>query len=298
MPITAKCDSCPAQFKVKDELAGKKVKCPKCKQPFTISAGPKSKGTAGAKKKPVAKKRPKPAVDEYSLAPAPPTPSHNPMLDLLDDAGVESTPQGPVCNNCGSELSPMAIICVECGFNNESLGKQLETTTYTDPDAIDSGLSDAEKMLAKAEREIEDTPISAADQDFGDGADSFLIAIIALVVAVALAGLGIGTIFVMDRIGENINTARISLYGALSIYAFCAIWITLVAFKAKPIHGVACLFTAGVYSIIFGFMQGKALIIPTIICVVAILIGTASWLVDANTKSSMLMDAIEIVTIV
>ena len=120
---------------------------------------------------------------------------------------------------------------------------------------------------------------------------------LALVVMLVLAGLGVGTIFVMDRIGENINTAWISFYGALGIYAFCVIWITSIAFRAKPIHGLACVFTAGLYCIVFGFMQGKTLLLPTLICCFGILIGLLSW-VFASNDLAMMMDACRIPTIV
>ncbi len=218
------------------------------------------------------------------------------MLDLLDEAGVETAPRGPICNNCGADLSPLAVICVECGFNNET-GKQLETTVVKDPVDVDSGMTEAEKMIAKAEQEIDDMPVSASEQNFGDGAESLLIAAVALIVMLVLAGIGVGTIFVMDRIGENINTAWISFYGAMGIYAFCVVWITAIAFRAKPIHGLACIFTAGLYCIVFGFMQGKALLLPTLICCFGILIGLLSW-VFASSGLAMIWDVGQIPIIV
>ena len=289
MPIAAQCTSCSVKFQVKDEWAGKRVKCPKCSKPFQI---PKP---AAPKQKPKAQG----GADTFSLAPAVPRQS-NPMLDLLDDVGVESTPRGPVCNNCGSELSTMAIICVECGFNNET-GKQLETTTYKEPGVIDEGMTDAEKMLARAEQEIDETPVSAKDQDFGDGADSFLIAAVALVVAAILIGTGVGIILVMDKVGENINTALISMFGSLAIYVFCAAWISFFAFRAKAIHGLGCLLSAGLYCIVFGFMQGKALFLQAAICCAAIAIGIISYLVYTNSEgrsSMLLIEAVQIVTTV
>ena len=292
MPITAQCNSCTAKFKVKDELAGKKVQCAKCSKPFTIKA---------AQAAPTAKQKPKPikkAVDEYNLAPPAPRQSANPMLDLLDSAGVESRPAGPVCVNCSAELSPMAIICIECGYNNDT-GKQLETTTYKDKNTIvDSGMTDAEKLLAKAEQEIEESPVGASDQDFGDGADSFLIAGVAVVGALILVGIGLGVMFTMDKIGETINTALISFFGAIGIYLFCVVWITYIAFRAKPVHGVGCLLSGGLYCIVFGFMQGKSLFMPAIMCIAAILIGLVSWIFAGNSESALLIEAARIVTMV
>ena len=226
---------------------------------------------------------------------APATPAHNPMLDLLDDAGVEKAARGRVCSNCGSDLSAMAIICVECGFNNET-GTQLETTVAGK--ANQAGMSDADKIMARAEEEIDEMPVSAAQQDFGDGADSIVIAVVALIGTAILVGIGIGVIFIMDKIGENIDTALISMFGSMAMYVFCAIWITTIAFRAKSAHGLACLFSLGLYSIIFGFMQGKSLFLPAIICLCSILIGLLSWLFVGSEENAMLYEALQTITIV
>lgn len=39
MAIEFRCEKCQKKFKVKDELAGKKIKCPGCKEPTTVPAG-------------------------------------------------------------------------------------------------------------------------------------------------------------------------------------------------------------------------------------------------------------------
>ncbi|MEM9411293.1 MAG: MJ0042-type zinc finger domain-containing protein, partial [Planctomycetota bacterium] len=264
-PISAKCDSCSAQFKLKDEFAGKKVKCPKCSKPFMVPSV----------RKKVAQQPPN---DGYGLEPVQPRQAMNPMLDLLDDMGVESTPLGPVCPKCSAELTPGAIICMECGYNMET-GKQLETMTFKDPTEVGSGMSDAEQLVAKAEKEMDESPISLDDQNFGDGADSFLIAAVAGIVMLVLAAIGVGTIFLMDKIGEQVNTALISICGSIGIYIACGGWITWVAFKARPGHGLGCLLSGFLYGIVFGFIQGKTLMLPAIICLASILIGIVSTLV-------------------
>ena len=42
------------------------------------------------------------------------------------------------------------------------------------------------------------------------------------------------------------------------------------------ISGMICICTLGLYCIVFGFMQGKALLLPTIILLLSLLIGLAS----------------------
>ena len=292
MPIVAQCKSCSTKLKVRDNLAGKRVKCPKCSEPLLIPSGKTpAKPAAKPQRAPAKQAASKRSTDGggYNLAPA-----HNPMLDLLDDAGVESAPRGPICNNCGSDLSPLAIICVECGFNNET-GKQLETTVAGKTNQ--AGMSETDKMMARAEEEIDESPISAAQQDFGDGADSIIIAVVAVIGAIILVAIGVGVIYLMDKLGENINTALISMFGSIAMYIFCATWIMVVAFRAKPAHGLGCLFSGGLYGIVFGFMQGRALLLPTLICIFAILIGLLSGWMSTFEQEAMLQTLQTITTV-
>jgi len=75
MPITFKCQ-CGKVLRAREELAGKRVKCPGCHQPVTIPAAAPPQGTTPAQ----------------AAAPAKAT-----------------------CPNCGAELIPNAAICVNCG---------------------------------------------------------------------------------------------------------------------------------------------------------------------------------------
>jgi hypothetical protein len=42
MPISFKCDACGQALKVKDDLANRRVKCPKCAQPVQVPAAPQA----------------------------------------------------------------------------------------------------------------------------------------------------------------------------------------------------------------------------------------------------------------
>ena len=192
---------------------------------------------------------------------------HNPLLDLLDEAGVESMPRGPVCENCGSEVAKDAIICVQCGFNMAT-GQQIETAVFEDQDdhlANVPGMTDAERILAQAEKDIDDMPVSSYGQDFGDGAESILIAGVALGILAILVAIGVGTIFVMDQLGDFVRSSLISFWASIALALGCMVWITLVAFLTKTTQGIICVCTGGLYCIVFGFMQGRALLLPTII---------------------------------
>ncbi len=254
MAIRAKCGGCNQTFNARDELAGKRVKCPKCKERMVIPQA----AVAPA----VAAKPARQAVD--------------PMEALLKEANVgEVSSGGPICPDCGVPISAGALICVDCGFNLET-GKRLRTASETDDGEVDTGLTAAEKLMRKAEAAIDDTPIGAEDQDFGDGGDSFVIAGVAGIILAILVAIGLVVVFSMDFISLYYNSGGISFLASTCMWIGMTIWLSYVAFRAKIGHGIACILTGGLYCIIFGFMQGKSLLVPTIIMLVALLVGLAS----------------------
>ncbi|QEG42225.1 hypothetical protein UC8_42590 [Roseimaritima ulvae] len=95
MPIAATC-ACGKKLQVKDELAGKRVRCPNCKQPLTIPAN-------------------QPAPQPQ----APASPLGGGMDDLFEEEGFTQR-QGATCPNCTREMKPGAILCIECGFNTQT----------------------------------------------------------------------------------------------------------------------------------------------------------------------------------
>ncbi|MEM7782698.1 MAG: hypothetical protein AAF939_06710 [Planctomycetota bacterium] len=253
MSIRVHCSSCNATFQVQDSLAGRKAKCPKCKAPITIG-------------------QPKPVNAPVGGG----TKSHNPLLDLLDQENVKGAALGPMCPECGAEMNAGAVICVECGYNMET-GARLETEAFEDVDAgAESTMSDAERIMAKAEREIEDSPVSSDQQNFGDGTESYLIAVICGIAGIIFIGIGLVIILTMDTISQYVATSAISFIASITMYIFMGIWISVVAFSAKAKHGIGCVASGFLYCIVFGFMQGKSLLMPTIIQIVCLVVGAAS----------------------
>lgn len=253
MAIKVRCGSCNAGFQAKDQLAGRRVKCPKCKTPITIG------GAANPKPQPAAV-------------------NHNLLLDLLDEEDIRSVSRGPICENCACELKPNAIVCVECGFNAET-GAQLKTEAFEDDldaQAADASMSDAERIMAKAEKDIDEMPVTADGQDFGDGADSYLIAIVAFVIGLSLIAGTLAVILTMETITTYIQSSAVSMMAGIGLYVCMGTWITIVGFLSNKTHGVACVCTAFLWCIVFGFLQGKSMIVPTIILLASLLIGGAS----------------------
>ena len=249
MPIKVKCGSCSAQFKAKDELAGRRVKCPQCQNPVVIAAPPAPVSTA-----------PKRAA--------------NPLLDILDEEDVQARVRGPMCDNCGSEVKRGMVICIDCGFNLET-GDQLETDADEDIETS-ANMSGAEQMMRKAERDLDEGPDTAGDGDFGDGAESYLIAIVAGFFGVIMLAIALAVVFFMEQLTTLMSPAGISLIASVLMYLGMVLWISIVAFSASQVHGIVCLVSLGLYCPVFGFMNGKTLLLPTICLLVSVLMLIAT----------------------
>ena len=116
MPIKVTC-TCGAAFAAKDELAGRTVACPKCKQPLTIPGG-------AAPAQQVSRPAPAPQA-----APDPAAPS------IFDEAGLKARQQtGQVCPSCYHSMKQGTIICVHCGYNLQ-LGRKMVTQVHGRGDA-------------------------------------------------------------------------------------------------------------------------------------------------------------------
>ncbi len=260
MPIKAFCGNCGTTLQAKDSLAGKRVKCPKCASPITVGESLVA-GAAASSAKPAAQG----------------TAGFNPMLDLLDEANVKAAVRGPLCPNCSAEMKKGAIICLDCGFNIET-GQRIRRVNQVDGDDEFAGMSETDKMLARAERDIDDMPITGVGQDFGDGGESFIIALVAGGIMALLIGIGMAIVLSMETLTKQlINPAGMSFIASTVLALAMIVWISIVALKQKAVvHAVAGVLTAGLWCIVYGFLQGRQLIIPTIILLVSLVIGGAS----------------------
>jgi DNA-directed RNA polymerase subunit RPC12/RpoP len=119
------CPKCAKKFKGNSDLAGKKIKCPFCKQPFVVPQGkvPVKAEGGGAR----------------SAAPPPPAAPPKPRAPVDEDEGPHryevTTPDlAARCPFCAKELtSANAVICVHCGYNTQTreIGKTIQTFAVT-----------------------------------------------------------------------------------------------------------------------------------------------------------------------
>lgn len=269
MSIKVQCEHCHANLTVNDKMAGKRGKCPKCAGVITIPAATNGGSSLAAGVSPASTSASSGGWGKGHV--------HSPLDDLLDEAGVEAASTGPTCPACHADVKPNAVLCVECGYNFTA-GRQIRTQIGFDPDAADAGLSENEKLMAKAEREIDDAPITVEDGEHGDGAESFLIAIGMLVVGATMLAAGIGIVYLMDRvIKEGSMSLTISLVICCVLTGISQIWLLICAFREKPLQGILVLFVP-FYIYYYGFTRWTGLWIPTAMLVLGTVGGFGSTL--------------------
>ena len=172
MPISATCE-CGKQVKVKDELAGKRVKCPGCGKPLQIPSASAPQSTATGDSIAVScqcgKKIAAPAKFAGKSVKCPqcsqplkiplPEQDDNGIGDLLDDVGVRQSQTGVRCPQCGADMKADAVLCIECGMNVET-GKRLKQNI----DIRESGPLGVAKAAKSAKGKGSDVPTNIPPQ--------------------------------------------------------------------------------------------------------------------------------------
>ncbi|MBM3999295.1 MAG: hypothetical protein FJ297_07110 [Planctomycetes bacterium] len=194
MPITIAC-RCGQKLNVKDELAGKRVKCPKCGAALSIPGSDPS--VAGS------------ARGDARAAPASKA-AHRRQDDAFDEIGLILRGEGEAeCPSCRSAVPKNAVLCVNCGYNFQS-GQRIQTLgkSQADPEPRTAEVktkSEVDKMIEFAEDELEKEPVKQ-DLGYGSRSSAWVITLIMIAIfGVVLAG---GMAFFNHVEGEAATKAR------------------------------------------------------------------------------------------
>ncbi|WP_425613881.1 hypothetical protein NA78x_003725 [Anatilimnocola sp. NA78] len=215
MPIKVAC-TCGAAFAAKDELAGRTVACPKCKQPLKIPA-------------------------PQAAAPAPLAAHGN--AGLFDDIGLKARDVNIArCPSCSSDLPPNAVLCVKCGFNLK-LGKKMQTMSMSGDAPVMSGGGhgghggDATAMImAKAARDAEED-VEVEKSKGSEGMPAWVLAV-GLLACIVFA-------LVMSMIPQATalgGTAALLLFAGLLLQLYAWVRVIAVAAKMNPLYAVGIFF--------------------------------------------------------
>lgn len=210
MPIKVTC-SCGSSFAARDELAGRTVACPKCKQPLTIAA------------------------PQQAAAPAP----LHANAGLFDDIGLKARDTSMTrCPGCGVDMPPNAVLCVKCGFNVK-LGRKMQTVSMSE--GVGGGGHGAHgdvtaMIMAKAARATEEDEIAESTKT-KEGMPAWALAV-GLVACIIFA-------IVMSMIPQGTalgGTALLLIFAGYLLQFYAWIRVVIVAAKINPLYGVGVFF--------------------------------------------------------
>lgn len=251
---------------VADKFAGKKAKCPKCGAPIQIPAAAASadKDSLFGDDMMLAAETPKAKPTAAAGGWGSNSKVRSPLDELLDEAGVEAKVEGPTCPGCGAGVSEGDLICVSCGLNFQT-GERIYSHVAHDPRDARKNMSETEKIMARAEAEIEVNPISNEEDGYGDGPESFFLAAGALLIGALIVAATVGTIFLFDKIAESNSGAMLIVMLVISaIFGVIGkVWITVAAFKESVLQGVMTL-VCDLYVPVYGIIRMRELWMPTI----------------------------------
>ncbi len=217
MSIAVAC-KCGKKFAAKDELAGKTVRCPQCKQPLKI-----------------------PATQSGQLADAAtkPPPSGGGVASLFDEVGfhVHEDEAAQRCPACDAELSDHAVICVGCGYDLQT-GKFVKASGVAAASAVKAEGAEgvAQLLLSKAETTIKQDKTDRK-KDQSEGMPLWMI-LTALVIVVTFAG----TMMLLER-KQALLISGVSWMGICFLVSiYYNILILVVAFRDSTSQGLLCMF--------------------------------------------------------
>lgn len=291
MPIAVSCQ-CGKTLNVKDELAGKAVKCPACQQVLKVPAnGPAAKASP-TKPNPASTPgvarpaAPKPTAPRPAVAQKPAAPSQPGAMDLLFEEAGFAVQTGKFCPECSQLLQPGAVLCTKCGYHLES-GSKLEAhrTTIEDHDSGEAALRRAEVEI-KRNRDAQERMQAA-------GMPPWMMAMI-LFILVSCTAVAVTAINVSRRNKENATTFNATATMLmLSGIAFSAVAIgsagTVLfrAFKEEPKQGMFTLLIPG-YVFFYSFTRFKTVGKAFIVCLITTGAGVGLFVLAAMSNEGKL----------
>jgi hypothetical protein len=257
MPIKVTCQ-CGKSFAAKDELAGKAVRCPNCKQPLRIPGGataPVAAAAAPAKTAPkAAAARPASASSSSGIGIGDEVHSHSLDDSFLSGAGLHQQALNTrPCPGCTAPLAPEAVICIKCGFNTK-LGRRMETIKVGSGGGPEGHGAVAQDLLDRAAESIEEQK----EEDRKKTAEGVPIWVYAIGLA-AVIGFCLMMSFIPQGVGMLIaGLVVIVLSFLVDFYA----WLRglIAAFMQNPLIGLGIFF--GDIAIIAGMVVLARLEIP------------------------------------
>lgn len=216
MTIHVSCQ-CGKQLAIKDEFAGKRVKCPGCGGPLVVPA-------------------PQPAGADDGIS------------DLLDDVGMR---EGVMrCPGCGAELSTEAVLCVMCGFDLRK-GHRIKARVGSAAEMDDEDLGDLPvhgvPQLDMAERAIARDKIE--QKNLSKGAPWWMI----MLAFLGVVGFSIGMVMMpQDQVMRN--SGYVMMVAGILLNTWFWIKLVIEAFRESALQGILVLIVP-LYALVYVFIR-------------------------------------------
>jgi hypothetical protein len=238
MPISVRC-SCGQAMTVKDELAGKAIKCPKCGAAVRVGQPAAAAGAAKAPRPAAAQANPAAGAKRVAASP----PETAALADLFEEEGIQRR-AGALCPACFKELRAGAKLCTECGYNLET-GERVTGVTQTRARESEFGVAELDHAVEsmRSEASIQRTMKSVGFPWW------MLIFIIVFVIGSGAIGvLSVDRIFkVKPKEGDPTEAAvedTDSIQGRFNQIPVGQMWGLLLMISFVPInlisHGILC----------------------------------------------------------
>jgi|GEM_PF-855672 len=211
MPIKVTC-ACGASFAARDDLAGRRVACPKCKQPLAIPA------------------------PQHQAAPA----AAHANADLFDGLGLKARDTNvPRCPGCNADLPPNAVLCVKCGYNLK-LGRRMQTISMSGEAGGGGGHTAhgnvTEMLMARAAAAAEEDKI--AEQAKTKEGMPLWVLIVGLLSCI-LFGVVMSLIPQSTALG---GTGALLIFAALLLQLYSWVGVMVAAGKQNPLYPLGIFF--------------------------------------------------------
>ncbi len=251
MPIAVKC-GCGKQLNVRDELAGKAIKCPDCGKVVKVAADGASKKSGTAQKPRAAAPRPAAPAARPASAPSRSAPARSELDDLFAEEGMDRE-MGKLCPACRKELPPGAVVCTKCGYNLQT-GERVDGYKVAGVD-IDKGTM----ALDKAEQDMVEAKRLQKEMIGKSGMPAWMLALVLFILASAM---GIAVVAVNASNREEATPFKpmqmfMNLGGSAFLLVTLGAILSLitVAFRSDTKQGLLSLTI--LYLFVFPFKHGK-----------------------------------------
>jgi hypothetical protein len=246
MPIKVAC-KCGQKFAAKDELAGKVVKCPKCKQPLKVGGA----------------------------APAPSAPSGG-VGDLLDEIGFhvhEDEDNAQFCPACDEKMSDHALLCVKCGYNLETgkFAKGLGGSGAAAAAGKAEGHAGAAEMLLKKAQHAIHVDAQEEKEQRRQGAPIWVLVTGVVIIAYLALSLSI-----MSRKAALLSSGSVWVGICSLVYTYYWINLVVIAFLESAVQGLLFLFVP-LYPLFYVITRWAKCRRPFLICVFVSIFAMGGW---------------------